>query len=149
MKVQFSRSVVSNSLWTHGLQHTRPPHPSQTLGACSNSCPLSRWCCPTISFPVVPFSCPQPIPASGSFQMSQFFASRGQSIEVQLQHQSFQWIFRTDFFRMDWLDLLAVQGTLKSLLQHHNSKASILEPSAFFVVQLSYQHDYWKNHSFD
>ena len=59
-------------------------------------------------------------------------------LEFQLQHQSFQWIFRTDFFRMDWLDLLAVQGTLKSLLQHHSSKASILQRSAFFTVQLSH-----------
>ena len=65
-------------------------------------------------------------------------------LEFQLQHQSFQWIFRTDSFRMDWLDLLAVQGTLKSLLQHHSSKASILQCSAFFAVQLShpYIHDY-------
>jgi len=59
-------------------------------------------------------------------------------LEFQLQHQSFQWIFRTDFFRIDWLDLLAVQGTLKSLLQHHSSKASILGHSAFFMVQLSH-----------
>ena len=59
-------------------------------------------------------------------------------LEFQLQHQSFQWIFRTDFFRMDWLNLLAVQGTLKSLLQHHSTKASILQCSAFFIVQLSH-----------
>ena len=59
-------------------------------------------------------------------------------LEFQLQHQAFQWIFRTDFFRMDWLDLLAVQGTLKSLLQHHSSKASIHQRSAFFIVQLSH-----------
>ena len=59
-------------------------------------------------------------------------------LEFQLQHQSFQWIFRTDFFRLDWLDLLAVQGTLKSLLQHHSSKASILWRSDFFIVQLSH-----------
>ena len=61
-------------------------------------------------------------------------------LEIQLQHQSFQWIFRTDFFKIDWLDLLAVQGTLKSLLQHHSSKASILQHSAFFIVQLSHPH---------
>ena len=59
-------------------------------------------------------------------------------LEFQPQHQSFQWIFRTDFFRMDWLNLFAVQGTLKSLLQHHSSKASVLRPLAFFIVQLSY-----------
>ena len=72
--------------------------------------------------------------------MSQFFASGGQSIEVQLQHQSFQLIFRADFFRIDWFDLVAVQGTLKSLLQHHSSKSSILQHSALFIVQL--QHPY-------
>ena len=79
--VQFSYSVVSNSLQPHGLLHTRLPCPSPTPGACSNSCPLSQRCHPTISFSVVPFSfCFQSCPASGSFQMSQFFASGGQSI---------------------------------------------------------------------
>ena len=73
--------VMSNSLWRHGLQHARPPHPSPTPGACSNSCPLSQWCYPTISSSVVPFSsCLQCFPASGSFPMNQFFASGGQSI---------------------------------------------------------------------
>ena len=81
--VQFSRSVVSDSLWSHGLQHARLPCPSPTLGACSNSCPSSRWCHPTISSSVVPFSsCLQSFPPSGSFLMSQFFASGGQSIGV-------------------------------------------------------------------
>ena len=70
-------------------------------------------------------------------------------LEFQLQHQSFQWTPRTDLLRMDWLDLLAVQGTLKSLLQHHSSKASILWYSAFFIVPFTSIHDYWKNHSFD
>ena len=97
--------------------------------------PLSRWCHPAISSSVVPFSsCPQSFPASGSFQMSQLFTSGGQSIGFQLQQQFFQWTS----FRMDWLDLLPVQGTLKSLLQHHSSKASILWRSAFFIVQLSH-----------
>ena len=81
--VQFSLSVVSVSLWPHELQHTRPPCPSPTPGPCSKSCPLSQWCHPTILTSVVPFfSCPQPFPASGSFSMSQFFASGGQSIGV-------------------------------------------------------------------
>ena len=104
-----------------------------------NSCPLSWWCHPTISSSVVPFSsCFQSFPASGSFQMSQLFTSGVHKVlEFQPQHQSFHWIFRTDSFRMDWLDFLAVQGTLKSLLQHHSSKASILPHSAFFIVQLS------------
>ena len=78
----FSCSVMSDSLWPHGLQHARLPSPPSP-GACSNSCPLSQWCHPTISFSVIPFSsCPQSFPASGSFQMSQVFASGGQSIGV-------------------------------------------------------------------
>ena len=81
--VQFSRSVVSNSLWPHELQHSRPPCPSPTRGVYSDSCPLSQWCHPTILSPVIPFSSRlQSFPASGSFPMSQFFASRGQSIGV-------------------------------------------------------------------
>ena len=81
--LQFSRSVVSDSLWPQGLQHARPPCPSPTAGVYPNSCPLSRWCHPTISSPVVPFSsCRQSFPASGSFQMSQLFTSGGQSIGV-------------------------------------------------------------------
>ena len=81
--VQFSWSVVSDSLWPHGLQHTRLPCPSPTPGVHSNSCPLSWWCHPTISVSVVPFSsCPQSFPASGSFPVSQFFASGGQSMVV-------------------------------------------------------------------
>ena len=81
--VQLSHSVVSNFLWPHGPQHTRPPCPSSTPGVYSNSCPLSRWCHPTISSSVVPFSsCLESFPASGSFLMSQFFASGGQSIGI-------------------------------------------------------------------
>ena len=81
--MQFSRSVVSDPLQPHGLQHTRPPCPSPTPGAYSNSCPLSQWCHPTISSSVVHFSsCLQSFPASGSFPVSQFFAWGGQSIGV-------------------------------------------------------------------
>ena len=81
--VQFSCSVTPDSLWPHGLQHTRPPCPSPTPGLYSNSCPLSRWCHPTISSSVAPFSsCHQSFPASGSFQMSQFFTSGGQTIRI-------------------------------------------------------------------
>ena len=95
---QFSHSVMSNSLWPHGLQHARLPCPSPTPRTCSNSWPLSRWCHPTISSSVVPFSsCLHSFPASGSFPMNWFFASGGQSIGVSAQHQSFQWIFRNDF----------------------------------------------------
>ena len=86
------------SLQPHGLQNARLPCPSPTPGAYSYSCPSSRWCHPTISSSVVPFSsCLQSFPGSGSFPVSQFFASSGQSTGFQLQHQSFQWIFRTDF----------------------------------------------------
>ena len=79
---QFSCSVVSDSLQLHGPQHSRLPCPSPTPGACSNSCPSSRWCHPTISSSVVPFSCLQSSPASGSFPMSQFFVSGSQSIRA-------------------------------------------------------------------
>ena len=94
--VQFSCSVVSDSLRLHEQQHARPPHPSLTPGVHPNPCPLSRWCHPTISSSVVPFSsCPQSFPASRSFQMSQHQVAK--VLEFQLQHQSFQWKFRTDF----------------------------------------------------
>ena len=83
LSFQFSNSVVSNTLWPHGLQHARPPCPSPAPRVHPNSCPLSWWCHPTISSSVVPFSsCPQSFPASGSFQISQLFASGGQSIGV-------------------------------------------------------------------
>ena len=130
---------MSNSLWPHGLQHARPPCPSRTPGVYPNSCPLSRWCHPTISSSVVPFSSHlQSFPASGSFQMSQLFTSCDPSTGV----FSFSISPSNEYsglisFRMDWLDLLAFQGTLKSLLQHHSSKASILQCSAFFIVQLA------------
>ena len=132
-------SVVSDSLQPHGPQHARPPCPSPTPGVYPNSCPLSRWCHPTISSSVSPFSsCPQSFPASGSFQMSKLFASGGQSIGVSASISPSNEHSGPISFRMDWLDPLAVQGTLKSLLQHHSSKASILLHSAFFIVQLSH-----------
>ena len=230
--VHFTGSVVSDSLQPHAPQHTRPPCPSTTPGVYPNSCPLSRWCHPTISSSVVTFLfCPQSFPASGSFQMSQLFASGGQNIGVSastsdicIQFSSVQSLSRVQLFATPWiaacqaflsitnsqnlpklmsiesvmssshlilrrtllflppippsirvfsnestlciswpkywsfsfsispsnehpglisfrmsrLDLLAVQGTLKSLLQHHRSKASILRHSAFFTVQLSH-----------
>ena len=138
--VQFSHSVVSISLWPHEPQHARPPCPSPTPGVHPNPRPLSRWCHPTISSSIVPISsCPQSLPASGAFPMSQLFTSGGQSIGA----SAFSISPSNEYsgliaFRMDWLDLLAVQGTLKSLLQHHSSKASILQHSAFFIVQLSH-----------
>ena len=108
---------MSDSLWPHGLQHTRLPCPSPTPRVYSNSCPLSHWCHPTISSSVACFSCPQSFPASGSFPMSWLFTSSGQSIgasapslPMNIQYSGFI------SFRIDCFDLLAVQGTLKSLL---------------------------------
>ena len=133
---QYSCSVVSNSLRPHELQHARPPCPSPTPGVHSDSCPSSRWCHPAISSSVVPFSsCPQSLPASESFPISQLFAWGGQntgvfifSISPSNEHPGLI------SFRMDCLDLLAVQGTLKSLLQHHSSKVAVFQLSAFFTV---------------
>ena len=137
--VQFSHSVVSDFLWRHGLQHSRPPCPSPTPRAYSNSCPPSMWCHPTISSSVIPFSSHlQSFPASGSFLTSQFFTSGGQSIGVSASTSVLPMNIQNWFPKIDWLDLLAVQGTLKSLLQHHISKTSILWCSAFFIVQLSH-----------
>ena len=132
---------MSDSLQTHGLQYARLPCPSPTPRAYLNSCPLRRWCHPTISSSVIPFSSrPQYFPASGSFQMSQLFTSGGQYCSFSFSISPSNEYSGLISFTMDWLDLLAVQGTLKSLLQHHSSKASILWHSAFFIVQLS-----WKN----
>ena len=138
--VQFNRSVVSDSLWPHGLQHARPSCPSPTLGVYSNVCPLSRWCHPTISSSVIPFSFHlQSFPASESLQMSQFFASGGQSIGV-LASASVLPMNIQDWFPLGWTGWTSLQskGLSRSLLQHHSSKASILQRSAFFIVQLSY-----------
>ena len=118
--VQFSHSVVSNSLRPYESQHARPPCASQTPGVYSNSCPSSQWCHPTISSSVIPFSsCPQSLPASASFPKSQLFAWGGQSTGASASVPSMNTQDLTSF-RMDWLDLLEVQGTLKSLLQHHS-----------------------------
>ena len=129
---------MSKSLQPHGLQQVRPLCPSPTPRVYSNSCPLRQWCHPTMSSSVIPFSsCLQTFPASGSFPVS----SSHQVVKVlefQLQHQSFQWTFRTDFLQDGLVGSPWVQGTLKSLLQHYRSKASILSCSAFFMVHLSH-----------
>ena len=105
----------------HRLEHARLPCPSLSPGVCSNSCPWSQWCHPTISSSVVLFSsCPQSFPASGSFPVSWLFALGGQILT--LQHQIFHKYSGLISFRIDWFNLLAVQGTLKSLLQHLSSK---------------------------
>ena len=135
--VQFSCPVVSDSLRPHESQHARPPCPSPTPGVHSNLHPLSWWCHPAISSSVVPFSyCPQSLPASESFPMNQHFAWGGQNIGVSTL-ASFLPKNTQDWSPLEWTGwIFAVQGTLKSLLQHHSSKASILWRSAFFTVQL-------------
>ena len=129
--VQFSRSVVSDSLWPHEPQHTRPPCPSPTPRVHPNPCPSSQWCHPTISSSVVPFSSlPSIFPSIRVFSNKSALHMRWPkywsfsfNISPSNEHPGFI------SFRMDWLDLLAVQGTLKSLLQHHSSKTSILQLS--------------------
>ena len=148
--VQLSSSVMSDSFQPHGLQHTRLPCPSPTPRVSPNPCPLSPWCHPTISFSVVPFSsCLQSFPASGVFQMSQFFTWGGQSVGVSASASVIPMNIQ-DWFPLGWtVDLLVIQGTLKSLLQHYSSKASIFRCSAFFIVQLSHPcMTTEKNHSF-
>ena len=148
---QFSHSVVSNSLWPHGLQHARLPCPSPTPGVYSKSCPLSRWCHPTISSSVVPFSsCLQIFPSIRVFSNESVLHIRWPKY----------WSFSFNIspsneysgpisFRMDWLDLLAVQGTLRSLLQHHSSSIISSVLSFLYSPTLTSIHDYWKRHSFD
>ena len=138
-KVQFSHSVVSDSFRSHGLQPARPPCPSPTPGAYTNWCPLSQWCHPTISSSVVPFSsCLQSFPSSWSFQMSQFFASGDQSIGVSASSSVLPMNIQ-DWFPLGWTAWISLQSKgLSRVLQHHSSKASILQHSVFFTVQLSH-----------
>ena len=129
---QFSRSVMSNSLWPHGLQHTRLPCPSPTPGACSNSCPLSRWCHPPISSFVVPFSsCLQSFSASGSFQMSLLFASRGQSIRVSALASVLPMNIQ-DWFPLGWTGWISLQS--KGLSRVFSN--IIVQKHQFFGTQL-------------
>ena len=137
--VHFSHSVGIDYLQPHRLQYAKPPCPSPTPGVYSNSYPLSRWRHPTNSCSVVPFSSNlQSFKASGSFPMSPFIPQVAKVLEFSFNISPSNEYSGPIYFRMDWLDLLAVQWTLKSLLQHHSSKASILWHSAFFIVQLSH-----------
>jgi len=130
---------VSESLRPHESQHARPPCPSPTPGVHSDSCPSSQRCHPAISSSVVPFSsCPQSLPASVFSNESTLHMRWPKYWSFSFSIIPSKEIPGLISFRMDWLDLLAVQGTLKSLLQHHSSKASILWCSAFFTVQLSH-----------
>ena len=130
---------MSNSLQPAELQHTRLSCPSLSPRVCSNSCPLSWWYYPTISFSVAPFSsCHQCFPQSGSFPVSQLFTSGGQSIGASALASVFPMNIQ-DWFPLRLTDLISLQSKgLKSLLQHHSSKAPILWHSAFFMAQLSH-----------
>ena len=121
------------TLWHHELRHARLPCLSRSYRVCSNSCPLSWWCHPTILSSVVPFSCLQSFPTSGPFPVSQLFTSGGQILSFSFSISPSNKYSGLISIRIDWFDLLAVQGTLKSL-QHHSWKASVLWHSAFFVV---------------
>ena len=136
---QFSRSVMSDSLWPHEPQHTRPPCPSPTPGLHPNSCPLSRWCHPASSSSVVPFSsCPQSIPASGSFQMIQLFASCGQSIGVSASTSVLP-MNTQDCSALGWTGWISLQSEGFSRVFSNTTVQSINSlASAFFIVQLSH-----------
>ena len=142
---------MSDSLWPHGLQHTRPPCPSPTPGVYSNSCPLSQWCHPTISSSVVPFStCLQSFPASGSFPMSQLFASGGQSTGVAASASVLTMNIQ-DWFPIGWTGWIFLQSKELSRVFSNTT----VQKHLFFGAQLSFStaltsiHDYWKNHSLD
>ena len=137
--VQFSHSIVSNSLWLHGVERARLPCPSPTPRDCSNSRPLSQWCHPTISSCLPLLLMPSIFPSIRVFSNELVLCIRWPrywsfSFNISPSNEHSGLIS----FRMDWLNLFAVQGNLKSLLQHHSSKASILWHSAFFIVQLSH-----------
>ena len=148
---QFSCSFVSDSLRPHGLQHARLPCPSPTPGAYSSSCPWSRWCHPTISFSVIPFSshC-QSFPASGTFQMSQFFESGGQRIAVSASASVLPMNIQ-DWFPLGYTGLISLQSKGRWGV----SSNTTVQKHQFFGTQLSLwsnshiHNDYWKNHSFD
>ena len=149
--LQFSCSVMSDSLRPHEPQHTRPPCPSPTPRVHPNPCTST----------VMPYNhlilCHPPLLPPSIFPSIRVFSNESPLLIRWPKYQNFSFNISPSnehpgliSFRMDWLDLLVVQGTLKSFLQHHSSKASILLCSAFFIVQLSHPYmTYWKNHSFD
>ena len=149
--LQFSCSVVSDSLWPHGLQHSRPPGPSPTPGVYSNSHPLSWWCHPTISSSVIPFSsCLQSFPASESFQMSQFFTSGGQSIGVTASASALT-INTQDWFPLGWAGWISLlsKDSQKSSPTPQFKSINYLVLSFLYSPTLTSIHDYWKNYCFD
>ena len=154
-KTQFSRSVVSISLRPHGLQHARPPCPSPTPRAYSNSCPLSRWCHPMSSSSVTPFSSHlQSFPASGAFPRSHFFTSGGQSIGVSASAPVLP-MNTQDWFPLGWTGWISLQSkglweTLEESSPTPQFKSiNSLVLSFIYSPTLTSIYDYWKNHSFD
>ena len=146
---QFSHSVMSDSLRPHGLQHTRPPCPSPTPRVYSNSCPLSRWCHQTISSSVIPFSSQlQSILASGSFQMSQFFASGGQNIGVSASASVLPMNIQ-DCFPLGWTDWISLQlvGSQESSPAPQFKSINFSALSLLYGPTLTSIHDYWENQS--
>ena len=146
---QFSRSVVSDSLWPHGLQHSRILCPSPTPGACSNSCASSWWCHPTISSSVIPFSsCLQPFPVSGTFPMSQLFASDGQGIgaSASVLPMNIQ-----DWFPLGWTgwNPCSPRDSQESSPTPQFKSINSLALSLLHSPTLTSIHDHWKNRSFD
>ena len=137
--VQFSCSVTSDSLWPHGLQHARPPCPSPTPRVYTNSCPLGQWCHPIISSSVVPFSSPhQSFPALGSLQMSQFFASGGQSIGVSASASVLPMNIQ-DWFPLGWTCWISLQSKgLSKVFSNTTIQKHQFFSSALFIVQLSH-----------
>ena len=149
--VQFSRSVVSNSLWPHGLQHTRPPCPSPTPRVYPNSCPLSQWYHPTISSSVVPFSSHlQSFPAWESFQVSQLFSWGGQSIGVSASASVLP-VNAQDWFPLGWTGWISLESKglsklfSKTTVQNHHSLAL----SFLYSPTLTSIHDHWKSYGLD
>ena len=148
--VQFSHSVVSDSLWPHESQHARPPCPSPTPGVYSNSCPSSRWCHPAISSSVVPFSSHlQSFTASGSFPMSQFFPLGGQSIGLSASASVLPMNIQ-DWYPLGWTGWVSLQSKGLSRVFSTTQFKSISSSALSFLYgpTLMTIHDYWKNYTF-
>ena len=150
-KSGFNQSFLVDRLWPtvyDPMQQDRIPCPLPSPGISSNSCPCSRWCHPTISLSFALFSsCPHPSQHQGLFSTLRMRWPKYWSFSFSISPSNeYSWFIS---FSIDWFDLLAVQGSLKSLIQHHSSKASILWHPAFFTIQLTSVPDYWKHHSFD
>ena len=147
--IQFGHSVMSDSLQPHVLQHTKPPHPSPIPGVHPNPCPSSRWCHPTISSSVVPFSCPQSFPAARSFQMSQLFASGGQSIGVSTSVSVLPMNIQ-DWFPLELTGLISLlfKGLSRVFSNTTVQKHQFFDAMLLYSPTLTFIHDDWKNHGF-